>query len=531
MMKALLRVRFRALTAMFIQRGRQKKKQSMGTTILFAFLYLYLGAVVCGMSGLTFYALAKPYHMLELDWLYFAMAGLSGLGIAVIGSVFTTQNQLYDAKDNPLLLSMPIPPTRILLSRMLPLLALNLLFASIVMVPAIVVYAVWIDFQVLFLLLQILSIPAIAILAQTIGCLLGWLLHLFMSRVNKSIASVVFMLVFLVAYFVIYYNANDILNTLIMNTDVLADTLSAWVWPIYAMGKGCTGSLWQTMAFTAICAAAFALVYWALSATFLKTATMSFSGRKARKLRLAGAKESSPMKAIIGKELGKFVSTPVYLTNAGVGILLTAALPVAGIFFRDKVMQFITLLMLPSDMTALLVCAVLSFLVSTLFISTPTVSLEGKNLWILKSMPVSPKQILNAKLGMHILLTVPVTALAGLVLGITYECGILGTVFCAVLPALLALLNGVLGMVSGLKWARFDYVNEAYPCKQSVSVAVSMFGMMGLPLALGLLYGFVLYDRLTPLVFLASSGLLLAAMCFGFYMLMTRWGTKQWNRF
>jgi len=531
MIKSLLAVRFRSLAAMFIQRNSRKKKQGAGTAVLFAVLYLYLGAVMCGMSGLTFYALAQPYHMLDLDWLYFAMAGLAGLGMAVIGSVFTTQNQLYDAKDNPLLLSMPIPPSRILLSRMLPLLALNLLFASIVMVPAIVVYAVWIDFQPLFLLLQIFSIPAIAVLAQAIACLLGWLLHLLMSRINKSFASVLFMVVFLAAYFGIYHNANDILNTLISNTAVLADAISAWVWPIYAMGQGCCGSVWQTAAFAAICSIAFALVYWVLSVTFLHTATKSYSGRKGRKLNLADTKTASATAAIIRKELGKFLGTPVFLTNMGLGILLTAAMPVAGIIFRKKVMQLITLLMLPNDVTALLICAILGFLVSTMCISTPTVSLEGKNLWVLKSMPVPPKQILNAKLGMHILLTVPVTALAGFVLGITYECGIAGLLFCFVVPALLALLNGVLGMVAGLKWARFDYVNEAYPCKQSVSVAVSMFGMMGLPLVLGLLYGFLLCDYLTPLVFLALSSLLLAGMCFGFYALMIHWGIKQWNRF
>lgn len=529
MMKALLSLRFRALAGMFIQRTGQKKKQGAGTVVLFAFLYLYLLAVGCGMSALTFYALAGPYHTVGLDWLYFAMAGLMGLGMAVIGSVFTTQNQLYDANDNPLLLSMPIPPSRILLSRMIPLLALNLLFASIVMVPAYVVYGIVIGFEPQFLIGQILSIPAVALLAQSVACLLGWLLHLLMSRIHKSLASVLFMVVFLAGYWGIYYNANNILNSLILNSDAFANVLHRWVWPMYAMGRGCTGIVWHTLAFVVICAGIFALVYWILSITFLHTATLSFSGRKSRKLELSGTKASTASAAVIRKEIGKFLGTPVFLTNMGLGIMLTAVLPIAGIIFRDKVSQF--LILLPGDITALLICGAMSFLVSTMCISTPTVSLEGKNLWILKSMPLSAGQILKAKLNMHILLTVPVTALAGLVLGITYECGFLGTMFCVLLPSLLTILNGVLGMVAGLKWARFDYINEAYPCKQSLSVAVSMFGMMGLPLGLGLLYGFVLADILTPIVFLALSSVLLAALCIGFYLLMTRWGTKQWNKF
>jgi len=147
MIKTLLSVRFRALFAGMTAQGRKKKKRSTGMVILFAILYVYLIAVVGGVMCLTFYSLAEPYHSLGLDWLYFAIAGLMGLGLAVFGSVFATQSQLYDAKDNALLLSMPIPPKVILLSRMIPLLTLNLLFAGIVIIPAMVMYAIFVRFS------------------------------------------------------------------------------------------------------------------------------------------------------------------------------------------------------------------------------------------------------------------------------------------------------------------------------------------------------------------------------------------------
>lgn len=530
MTKALLRIRFRSLLAMFLQRNTGNKKQGIGMTILFAFLYLYLGAVMCGMSGFLFYTLSEPYHMMDLDWLYFAMAGLMGLGMAVIGSVFTTQNQLYDARDNDLLLSMPIPPSRILLSRMLPLLAMNLLFVAIVMVPAIVVYAVRIELSFSGLILQLLSIPGITLLAQAIACFLGWLLHLLMSRINKSLASVLFVIAFLAIYWGVYYNANDILSSLIYNFDAFANTLSAWVWPIYAMGAGCTGVLWNSLAFLGVCSAVFGAVCWVLSRTFLHTATASHVEKKRQKLVLSET-SASPANAILRKELTKFITTPVYLTNMGLGIVLTVALTVAGAVMKPKVMEILSLFPLPQNTTALLVCAILIFLASTMCISTPSVSLEGKNLWILKSMPVSAKTILHAKLNAHILLCVPVTGLSGLILGITYECGLVGSLLCAVVPALMALLNGIAGMSSGLKWARFDYINEVYPCKQSTGVLVTMLGIMGLVYALGLLYAFVLVDYMAPLPFLASIAVLLTVLCYGFYRLMVTWGIRKWNSF
>jgi len=528
MIKTLLSVRFRALFAGMTAQGRKKKKRSTGMVILFAILYVYLIAVVGGVMCLTFYSLAEPYHSLGLDWLYFAIAGLMGLGLAVFGSVFATQSQLYDAKDNALLLSMPIPPKVILLSRMIPLLTLNLLFAGIVIIPAMVMYAIFVRFSLGGILLQLLALLAVCILAQAIACLLGWLLHLLLSKLNKSFASMLYMVAFLGLYFSVYSQAGDILQTIAASGNLIAEALQTWVWPLYAMGTGCLGDPLLMLAFIAITGLLFALVYWVLSVTFLRTATSSRSSRKKRKLDMSRTQVSSPLWAITVKELRKFLGCPVYLTNMGLGIILTAVLPVCGLIFRSSVLEVLTLLDSTATITPLLICAVLSFTVSTTCISTPSVSLEGKNIWILKSMPLTGKQILTGKLLLHIFLSIPITMLSGLILAIAYGCTAAGILLSALIPGLLALLNGLLGMWAGLQWAKLDYISEAYPCKQSVSVLVVMFGMMGVPLVLGIGYVF-LSQILSPTVFLALCAAILAAACWGLYRVVMTWGIKKWN--
>ena len=113
MTKALLRVRFRALFHSMLRQSRQKRRHGTGMTVLFILLFAYVGVVFCGMFALMFSKLAPAYHTAGLDWLYFATAGLMALGLSVFGSVFATQSEIYDAKDNGLLLSMPIPPLEI----------------------------------------------------------------------------------------------------------------------------------------------------------------------------------------------------------------------------------------------------------------------------------------------------------------------------------------------------------------------------------------------------------------------------------
>lgn len=526
MIKALVAIRVRALLAGMLNRGQ--KKRGKGTVVLFVFLYLYVIAVVAGMMCFTFYQLAAPYHDAGLDWLYFAMAGLMGLGFALIGSVFATQNQLYDAKDNELLLSMPVTPRAILLSRVLPLLGLNLLFAGCVLLPAVIIYAIFVEFSVVGLLYQLLSLLAVCVLAQALACFFGWLLHLLLSRMNKSFASLLFMLLFLGVYFYVYSQAGQILRAIAENGETLAKTLQTWVWPLYAMGRGCLGDGLRLLAFVAISAALFGLVYWILSETFHKTVTSKYTSRKTRRLDVSRSREVTPLQAVVGKEWRKFLGSPVYLTNMGLGVILTAILPIAGIFVRKTVMEYLVMLDFLRPWVPILIWAMLSFTATTACISTPSVSLEGKNIWIMKSMPISSRDILMGKLRLHCRLTVPVSVLAALVLTVTYGCAGPEILLVTISAGLFPLFIGLLGLWAGLQWAKLDYINEAYPCKQSVSVIVAMFGGMGVPLVLGIAYIFVA-DIMLPMVFLGIYNVLLMAASYGLYRILITWGVKKWE--
>lgn len=531
MIRHLLALRFRSMMAAGVSVASKKKKskRSPGMLILIAVLYIYVLAVMGGAMYFLFDSLVTPYHMLGLDWLYFAMAGTIALGLALIGSVFTTQSQLYDAKDNALLLSMPIPPKWILLSRIIPLLSLNLLFCALVMLPAMVVYAISVEFSLAGIALQLLGMVLICILAQALACFLGWLLHLLLRKMNKSFGSMLFMVVFMAIYFGVYSQAGSILRSMAANGQQIADALESWAWPLYALGMGCTGSKLMLI-FMAISLGLFALVYWILSMTFLRTATAA-SKRSRRKLSTVH-KIRTPLQAVSAKELRKFLNTPVYLTNMGMGLILTVALPVAGLIFRSDIMELLAILKagIPNfgGFVPVIICAILSFTVSTVCISTPSVSLEGKNIWILKSMPIAPKDILLGKLRLHVLLTVPGSALSGFVLAVAFGCDLAGILLATLIPALLSFLSGVLGMVTGLKWAKLDYLTEAYPCKQSISILVTMFGLMGLPVILGVGYYF-LFDFLSPTAFLAACGVLLAALDYWLLHIMLTWGIRKWN--
>lgn len=98
-----------------------KEKASTTKAIGYGLLFLYVFGVFGALFFLTFGSLGDAYHTLGLDWLYFALFAVADLALMFIFSVFTAKSQLFEAKDNELLLSMPIPPRQILTSRLVML--------------------------------------------------------------------------------------------------------------------------------------------------------------------------------------------------------------------------------------------------------------------------------------------------------------------------------------------------------------------------------------------------------------------------
>ena len=143
MLKSLLRVRFAALLAAFTGQSRKRGRQTKGKAVGYALLMLYCFCAFVFLFYSSFSQLAEAFFPAGLGWLYFAMFAIMAFALMFIGSVFTAKSQLFEAKDNELLLSMPVPPGMILLSRMAALLAMNFVLELVVALP---VFVSWLQY-------------------------------------------------------------------------------------------------------------------------------------------------------------------------------------------------------------------------------------------------------------------------------------------------------------------------------------------------------------------------------------------------
>lgn len=476
MLKALFRVRLAALGATFTGASRSKTAQSKPKLIGFALLMLFCFACFIFLFWQMFMNIAAPFRQLGLGWLYFSMAALMGFAMMFIGSVFTAKAQLYEAKDNDLLLSLPIKPAYVLLSRMFMLWVLAFGMELLVEIPAL---AAWVSsggfggaelawFIVIFFLL-------LPFLALAVSALFGWVLSLISARIggSKSLITVVLSLIFLLAYMYFASNMNTLLSELAMNPDGAAHALGAvvllkWIGDACAAGSAAAG-----LKVAAVIIVCFGVVYLVLAKSFVRTATDRRGGAK-KKYVARREKQRSSDSALFSRELSRLLSSPGYLLNCGLGAFLA---PIGAVVLLIKGGE---LLAMPGfegypDLFALLFLAALCMMAPMCLISAPSVSLEGKSLWIARSLPVSTKAILSAKLRLHYVVSLPSLLIAAALICVLIKPQGLMLLYYFALPGVMSVFIGLLGLAANLRHPKLDYVNETQAVKSSIAVMIAMF--------------------------------------------------------
>lgn len=513
MLAALIRTNLTHLFGSLFRRSGFKKDRGVLFKVLVGLFAVYIIGCFFFMFGSMFYSICEPLGNAGFQWLYFGFAAIIATAICFIGSVFTAKTLLFGAKDNDLLLSMPIPPAYILTSRMLSLLALNYFFEVLVLAPAGFVYYSTFPATaagVVFLIAGFLFLPFISL---TISCIFGWFVQMIEARVrNKSLITTVISLVFLAAYFYFYSQMNRYLQTFIQNILTIGETIKNTVFPVYHFGRAIAdGNPVSFLLFLMFAVVPFALVYVLLSYSFVKVSTTNKGSAKV-KFKDKPLKVSNVRAALLKKELRHFAANPMYILNAALGTVFTLAAAVAMIIYRD--LPNLVLQNMPelAPMTNPLAIVALCFLATTNIISAPSISLEGRNLWIAQSLPVDGGDVLLAKANIHIVVCLPSVLIAGLVSIFVLDMTFLQVLLMMMLPSIITVFCALFGVVVNLHFPRFDWINEVVAIKQGMSTMIAMFASMAAIGVPALLYALLLLKYMTAEVFMLICTVIFAVL-------------------
>lgn len=321
-LKLLLKVRFSGLVRSLMRSSKGSAAKTTGKLIGFGLLYLYHAVVFMMLFGMMFLGLSA-FNEMGIGWLYFAMYALIGFILMIIGSAALAKTQIFDAKDNDLLLSMPIPPSAIVTSRMLMLVLVNFVYLLMVMVPAGVVWAVMIGFDAVGAIAFILLSAGLLMLSTALGIFMGWIIALVTRRArNKAIVTMVFTIAFMAVYFIFCFGAQQYVQTLVENGEEIAGALRG-IAPLYWFGEAISASnaLYLLLAL-AVCVIPFVIAFAIISKTFSKIVAGSRDSVRVKNKKVKVV--ATPVKkALLKREFSRLFSSPTYLTNSGVGLILS----------------------------------------------------------------------------------------------------------------------------------------------------------------------------------------------------------------
>lgn len=527
MLRLLLKKQLAEIFRSYFYNPKKNTVRSRGATVGMLALFALLMVVILG-GMFAFFAVLVCDTLIAagLDWLYFTLFSMVAVLLGTFGSVFNTYSGLYLGKDNDLLLSMPIPVRCIITARLLGVYLMGLMYSGVVIIPAVIVYWIVAPFSAGTLVGSILLVLLLSLFVLVLSCLLGWVVaKISLKLKHKSFVTVLVSLLFFGAYYFFCFKAQELLEELIQNAVIYGTIIKSSAYPLYLLGRVAVGDWLAMLLIGGGVLLLFVLTWLLLSRSFLKIATAT--GKVSRAVyREGSAQQRSPARALLAKEFRRFTASPNYMLNCGLGTLM---LPIAGIALLIKGSALIDMLRLllaarPGAMPVLL-CALICLLSAMNDSAAPSVSLEGKTLWQLQSLPVAPWLALRAKLTVQLSLTMLPSLFCSVCVLLVCALPTAEAVLVLVLPQLFAVLYAAWNLFIGLKKPNLTWTSEIVPIKQGLGIFLALMTGWLYGIVFGgsyLLFGY----RLGAALYLAILAVLTLVLAVLLLLWLKRRGTR-----
>jgi len=426
------------------------------------------------LSAIEVVAFFHQYNLTNLMLVvFFVMASF----ITFFFTIYNAKGSLFNANDNNMLLSMPIKSSVILASRLISLIIFNLLTILIFMVPVIIAYIT--KFNVgfhdyLFIFTIFILLPIIpTILASLFGYLVAYIAS---KSNNKSMIELLMSFLFIIVFVYISNSSNQILTYIIKNLNSLENIIKWSFYPIYLVYKAFMEYDYLSLIlYIVINISLFLIFITILSKSFKKIIAKLHESKTKSNYQMKHLKASSIKKTLLIKEIKRYFSSPIYLLNTSFGVLMFIVFALSSIFFaKEQLLEFLDLSAngITSFQIVLLGVAFITFISIT---TSSSISLEGKNFWLLKTLPIAPKQIISAKVGLNLLVVLPLTLLAIIMFKFTLLLTIIEVLIIMLVAILFTICAAQFGLLINLKFPKMDASSDTAVVKRSTSSVISLF--------------------------------------------------------
>jgi ABC-2 type transport system permease protein len=455
---------------------KKERKRNVFKVLFFIAIILYLSYYVYEMTLHLmpgFISINMPIQVLGV------MFTVTSLFIFFY-NLFKVKNILFDFKDYELLNSLPIKRSTIILSKLTSTYLLNLLYTFVIMIPSFIAYTKFlhVSFGLLYFILLFI-IPVIPLLlSYIVGIIISWLSSFFP---NKNIGSYIINLSIIIIVMLLSFRLDNMDSLALATKGMDIFDKVGKFYPlsyifINLLNNFNIVDLFVFILIPVILTYIFILIinnfYGIIRDGLLKSVV-----KGDYKVRMY--KRSSQVISLYHKELKKYLSNSMYVLNTIFGCILIIVMILGIILFSDNTIEkylhisnFGTFLK-QNIIFMLSLCSALSCT------THPSISLEGKSLWIMKMLPVSSDKILFSKMLVNLTFVVPTILIAGTFFGIYLHFSLLEFLLIYITPLMYTIFISTLGLIFNLLFPNFNYDNEIKVIKQSMPAFLTIFvGML-----------------------------------------------------
>lgn len=460
------------LNVLRFSKDKKSKQKTVGLLMVWVLLLAILICYVGGLSyGLIYLGLeeAVPAYLITISSLLIFVFGMLKVGSAIF------RKEGYD-----ILCAFPLAMGAVAISRLIKIYVEYFLMMLAVLLPGILVYTWNIRPGAGFYLAGLLGIWGIPLIPMAASILIGTLIAGVSSRMRRK--SLIAAVLSILAVLGIMYGSLR-LSAMDGNIDPeMLKNLSASI--MILLKRTYPPAVWLGMAIirrdvlgAVLCACLSLAVFAAVAAgvvfSFGKISQSLCSSFAKHNYRMGKLKADSLLRSLCKREFRRYFSSSIYVTNTIIGPIMGCVLSGMLLFSgTDTLKEFLPL---PVDIDG-----IVPFVIAGVFCMMTTtatsISMEGKHWWILKSLPLSTKNILDGKILMNLLLLLPFYLLSELLLIFALKPDAGEILWLALIPAVIILFSCVYGITVNLHFPVMEWESEVRIVKQSAS---SMLGGMG----------------------------------------------------
>ena len=517
----------------------KSKKESKISKIILPIVLALIVMVSIGSYAYMFAEVLAPCNLTYIILTIFIM--LTSL-LTVIEGVYKSQGIIFEAKDNDLLFSLPISKSKIFFTRVFKLISFQFLYNALFMLPAIVVYAMFEETNISFYIISFIMLILLPIIPTIVACIIGYIIKGLSSKFKaKNIVQVLLTTIMLLFIFYGSFNMQGMIANITQNAASINEVITEIYYPagLYINLIQNFNILDLVILFAINIIPSILFVYLASIYYFKITSKLGEKGNNTKTTNLKkysekNLKVKSQLSGLINKEMKRFFSSPVFIINAGFGIVLMVVITIAMSINFDGMIEAMIQgedigisideikAMIPKIYYGLVV-----FTSCMTFITSSMISLEGKSLNITKSLPILPEKILLAKVLTSNIISIPVILICDIIFFVVFKVAILDIVFILLASIIMPTFTALTGILINLKYPKMDATSDTEVVKQSMSSTVSVF--IGVFVGMLSIVIIILGSKINLELFIILELLVFSVIVFILWRILKKYGVKRFR--